>query len=115
LTRAAHAEELRIAAFGVRRWRWRVVAASLGILPEFKIRLFPWKREELDRRARSHGMRRPSTCGRWWHQVRRRAAACADDWWDGLPGDRRAQVHRWLTQRGHTPEGPMPGQLEMHP
>lgn len=23
----------------------------------------------------------------------------ADDWWDGLPAERREQIHRWVTQR----------------
>lgn len=25
--------------------------------------------------------------------------AAADDWWDGLPVDRKEQIHRWVTQR----------------
>lgn len=23
----------------------------------------------------------------------------ADDWWDGLPVERKEQIHRWVTQR----------------
>lgn len=37
-------------------------------------------------------------------------AAAADEWWDGLPPDRRAQLHAWLTTRHHQLHAPMPGQ-----
>lgn len=41
-----------------------------------------------------------------------RAVKDADDWWDSLPPQRRAQVYRWV-DNAHTTTDPIPGQLTM--
>lgn len=37
----------------------------------------------------------------------------ADTWWQTLPGERRAQIYRWVTQRKDNLSGPIPGQLAL--
>lgn len=37
----------------------------------------------------------------------------ADSWWQGLPGERRVQIHRWVTQSKDTTSEPIPGQLAL--
>jgi plasmid stability protein len=68
---------------------------------------------ELRARARAHGVSiselvRSTLCRR---PSGRSQVAAADAWRDALPPTRRDQVYRWLAQGGHTPEGPIPGQL----
>jgi hypothetical protein len=41
----------------------------------------------------------PSSAGSW-------PGAEADDWWDSLPVERKLQIHRWITERGHRPPPP---------
>lgn len=40
------------------------------------------------------------------------AAKDADSWWDTLPPQRRAQVHRWVAGQHGAPE-PIPGQSDL--
>ena len=37
----------------------------------------------------------------------------ADEWWEGLPPERRAQIHRWIDGRSSRTIPEIPGQLDM--
>lgn len=77
-----------------------------------KIALSDEERAIVRARSAAH-RRRPAT---WARAVllgdQGRAVKDADDWWDSLPPNRRAQVHRWVAG-AHGTADPIPGQLAM--